>query len=109
MGLLLMPIIAYGMPYFSRYDRVPETRSLFKGIDYRREVRSLPRPIVIHVELTDLAQALGADSALNLDGGGSVTLAVATPSGAKALNSPIHSKIPMNERPISSHLGFYAE
>ena len=60
-------------------------------------------------ELTELVQQLGADSALNLDGGGSVTLAVATPSGTKILNSPIQNKIPMNERPVASHLGFYAE
>ena len=54
MGLLLMPIIGYGMPHFSRPDRSPETRSLFPGIDYRREVRSLPRPIVIHIVTIDL-------------------------------------------------------
>lgn len=275
--LLLTPIVAYGIPHFLRPDRIPETRSLFQGIDYRREVRSLPRPIVIHIvtidlttpkvrafvtpgavkddtevnarttskflsefglklainanffyrfheetpwdyfphagdrvnntgqvtsngqtysapesdwaavcftpkraqivegpcsaetmqavagnevliragkpatrsqepdkpyprsavaidatgqklwlilvdgkqrlysegmtiaELTELVQQLGADSALNLDGGGSVTLAVATPSGTKILNSPIQNKIPMNERPVASHLGFYAE
>lgn len=279
-----MPIVAYGLPHFSRPDRTPETRSLFQGIDYRREVRSLPRPIVIHIvtidlaasevrafvtpgtatgnpadttevharttsaflsefklklainanffyhfreetpwdyfphtgdrvnvvgqatsdghtysvpepewaavcfaaqraqiaespcptgttqavagnevliragqpvarstpseqsaksyprsvvaidasgqklwlilvdgkqrlysegmtiaELTELVLQLGADSALNLDGGGSVTLAVVTPSGPKILNSPIQNKIPMNERPIANHLGFYAK
>ncbi len=277
MGLLLMPIIAYGIPHFLRPDRTAETRSLFQGIDYRREARSLPRPVMIHIvtidltapevrafvtpgavsndtevnaritskflsefglklainanffyrfheetpwdyfphvgdrvnnigqvtsdgqtysapepgwaavcfasqraqivdstcpaetvqavagnevliragkpvarseesdkpyprsvvaidasgqklwlivvdgkqrlysegmtiaELTELVQQLGADSALNLDGGGSVTLAVATPSGTKILNSPIQNKIPMNERPIASHLGFYAK
>ncbi len=278
MGLLLIPIVAYGIPHFLRPDRIAETRSLFQGIDYRREVRSLPRPIVIHIvkidltapnvrafatpgaatfdktevnahttsqflnkfslklainanffyrfreetpwdyfphagdrvnnvgqvtsdgqtysaaeseypaicfssqrakivegtcpvetrqavsgnevlikagkpvaqmtksdkpyprsvvaidatgqklwlilvdgkqhlysegmtisELTDFVQQLGVDSALNLDGGGSVTLAVSTPSGTKILNSPIQNKIPMNERPIASHLGFYAK
>ena len=277
MGLLLIPIVAYGIPHFLRLDRSPETQSLFQGIDYRREVRSLPRPIVIHIvtidltapnvrafatpgtptdntevnarttsqflnefslklainanffyrfreetpwdyfphtgdrvnnvgqvtsdgqtysaaefeypavcftpqrakivegncpadttqavagnemlimagkpiaqltksdkpyprsvvaidatgqklslilvdgkqrlysegmtiaELTNFVQQLGVDSALNLDGGGSVTLAVATPSGAKIFNSPIQNKIPMNERPIASHLGFDAE
>ncbi len=275
-GLLLMPIVAYGMPHFLRPVRAPETRSLFQGIDYRREIRSLPRPIVIHIvtidltapnvrafvtpgtiiddtevnarttsrflsefglklainanffyrfreetpwdyfphagdrvnnvgqvtsngqtyspsesewaavcfgsrraqmiegtcpaetlqavagnevlikagkpvakaaksdkpyprsvvaidatgkklwlilvdgkqrlysegmtiaELTNFVQQLGVDSTLNLDGGGSVTLAVATPLGAKILNSPIQNKIPMNERPVASHLGFYA-
>ena len=284
LGLLFMPIVGYGMPHFSRPDRSPETRSLFPGIDYRREVRSLPRPIVIHIvridltapevrafvtpgmatsnstdntevnarttseflrefklklainanffypfreetpwdyfpntgdrvnvvgqaisdgqtysapesgwaaicfgahraqivestcpagtaqavagnemliragraipssspseqsdkpyprsvvaidasgqklwlilvdgkqrlysegmtiaELTEWVQQLGVDSALNLDGGGSVTLVVATPSGPKILNSPIQNKIPMNERPIANHLGFDAK
>ena len=277
-GLLLMPIVAYGVPHFLRPARVPESRSLFQGIDYRREIRSLPRPIVIHivtidltalnvrafvtpgaatadntevnarttsqflsefglklainanffypfreetpwdyfphrgdrvnnvgqvtsdgqtysapesewaavcfapqraqiregtcpaetmqavagnevliragkpvskaaksdkpyprsvvaidatgkklwlilvdgkqrlysegmtiVELTHFVQQLGVDAALNLDGGGSVTLAAATPSGATVLNSPIQNKIPMNERPVASHLGFYAQ
>jgi Phosphodiester glycosidase len=284
-GLLLIPILGYGLPHFLRPDRTPETRSLFPGIDYRREVRSLPRPIVIHIvtldltalgvrpfvtpgkttditetnarttseflqefqlklainanffypfreetpwdyfphsgdrvnnvgqaisdgqpysaaepewavacfsaqrvqildstcpagttqavsgneiliragrpvdrakpseqvakadaqksyartaiaidatgrkawlilvdgkqrlysegmtiaELTQLVQGLGADTALNLDGGGSVTLAVATPTGPKLLNSPTQNKIPLNERPIANHLGFYAQ
>ncbi|MEG4014071.1 MULTISPECIES: phosphodiester glycosidase family protein [unclassified Microcoleus] len=59
-------------------------------------------------EITEIAMQLGADTVLNLDGGGSVTLAVASPSGAKLLNAPIQNKIPMQERPISNHLGFYA-
>ena len=59
-------------------------------------------------EITDISMELGADTVLNLDGGGSVTLAVASPSGAKLLNAPIQNKIPMQERPISNHLGFYA-
>jgi hypothetical protein len=285
-GLLLIPILGYGLPHFLRPDRTPETRSLFPGIDYRREVRSLPRPIVIHIvtldltapgirafvtpgkttdltetnarttseflrefshiklainanffypfreetpwdyfphsgdrvnnvgqaisdgqsysatesgwaaicfqpqqaqivertcppgtlqavagnevlvkanrplnryaplkssgaevldkpyartvvaidatgrkawlilvdgkqrlysegmtvaELTQFLQDLGVDTALNLDGGGSVTLAVATPTGPKLLNSPAQNKIPLNERPIANHLGFYAQ
>ncbi len=59
-------------------------------------------------EITDISMQLGADTVLNLDGGGSVTFAVASPSGAKLLNAPIQNKIPMQERPISNHLGFYA-
>jgi len=39
---------------FLRPVRASETRSLFQGIDYRREVRSLPRPIVIHIVTIDL-------------------------------------------------------
>ncbi|MGL5058730.1 MAG: phosphodiester glycosidase family protein [Microcoleus sp.] len=59
-------------------------------------------------EITEISMRLGADTVLNLDGGGSVTLAVASPSGAKVLNAPIQNKIPMQERPIANHLGFYA-
>jgi Phosphodiester glycosidase len=59
-------------------------------------------------EITEISQQLGADTVLNLDGGGSVTLATASPSGAKVLNAPIQNKIPMQERPIANHLGFYA-
>ena len=59
-------------------------------------------------EITEISMQLGAETVLNLDGGGSVTFAVASPSGAKLLNAPIQNKIPMQERPISNHLGFYA-
>jgi hypothetical protein len=59
-------------------------------------------------ELTDFLLKLGVDSALNLDGGGSVTLAVQTPIGAKVLNAPIQTKLPMRERPVANQLGFFA-
>lgn len=59
-------------------------------------------------ELAEFMVRLGAESALNLDGGGSVTLAAQTESGVKVLNAPIHTRIPMRERPVAVHLGFYA-
>jgi exopolysaccharide biosynthesis protein len=59
-------------------------------------------------ELAEIAIALGADAALNLDGGGSTTLVQAKSIGYKILNSPVHTKIPMRERPVANHLGFYA-
>ena len=59
-------------------------------------------------ELAEIALSLGADSALNLDGGGSTTLVISNGSGTEVLNAPIHNKIPMNERPVANHLGFYA-
>jgi len=59
-------------------------------------------------EITDISMQLRAETVLNLDGGGSVSFAVASPSGAKLLNAPIQNKIPMQERPIANHLGFYA-
>ncbi|BDA73182.1 hypothetical protein RIVM261_090890 [Rivularia sp. IAM M-261] len=59
-------------------------------------------------ELTKFITELGAYTALNLDGGGSTTLAISTPNGAKLLNAPIHTKLPMVARPVANHLGFYA-
>ena len=61
------------------------------------------------VTLTELAQIaadLGCDRAINLDGGGSTTLAVKQSGKVKLLNATIHTKIPMRERPIANHLGF---
>ncbi len=60
------------------------------------------------LELAEIARRLGAVSALNLDGGGSTTLVMATPAGTTVLNSPVHTKIPMRERSVANHLGFYA-
>lgn len=59
-------------------------------------------------DLTKLFTDLGVDRALNLDGGGSTTLAVSIGNSTKVLNAPIHTKIPMRERPVANHLGFYA-
>jgi Phosphodiester glycosidase len=60
-------------------------------------------------DLAEIADSLGIETALNLDGGGSTTLAIATPNGPKVLNSPIRAKIPTWERPIANHVGFYAK
>lgn len=60
------------------------------------------------VELTDLLLSLGVDAAITLDGGGSTSLVIETPHGTELLNAPIHTKIPMQERPVGNHLGFYA-
>lgn len=61
------------------------------------------------VETSDYMAKLGVETALNLDGGGSVTLAVQTPKGAKVLNAPIQTRIPMRERPVAVQLGFFAQ
>jgi hypothetical protein len=60
------------------------------------------------VELVDIILELGADAALNLDGGGSTTLVMEGTRGAVLLNSPIHTRIPMRQRPVGNHLGVYA-
>ena len=60
------------------------------------------------VELAKGIQELGAYTALNLDGGGSTTLVIADASSPRILNSPIHTGIPMRQRPVGNHLGVYA-
>lgn len=59
-------------------------------------------------ELAGIAVEVGADRALNLDGGGSSTLVIADGNGSQALNSPIHTRIPTRQRPVANHLGVYA-
>jgi hypothetical protein len=56
-------------------------------------------------ETIPLLQKLGITTALNLDGGGSVSMVRSTPTGPQILNAPIHNKLPMTERPIANHLG----
>ncbi len=60
-------------------------------------------------ELTRIVQGLGAYTALNLDGGGSTTLVITKNNKPKLLNAPIHTKLPMRERPVANQLGFYAD
>ena len=64
------------------------------------------------VTIPELAQILwdnGVYNAINLDGGGSVTLAVEGDDDESiVLNSPIDQYIPGRERPIANHLGIYA-
>jgi hypothetical protein len=59
-------------------------------------------------ELTKIILDLGAYTALNIDGGGSTTLVMAKDGKPKVLNAPIHTRVPMRERPVANHLGFYA-
>jgi hypothetical protein len=60
------------------------------------------------VELANIAKQLGAYQALNLDGGGSTTLVTTGYWWPRTLNSPIHTRIPMRQRPVANHLGIYA-
>lgn len=55
--------------------------------------------------LTALFRQLGAASALNLDGGGSSTLAARVHGRVQLLNQPIHTGIPGRERPVATQLG----
>jgi hypothetical protein len=59
-------------------------------------------------ELAVLALELGATDGLALDGGGSVTLAVRRKNGIEVLNSPIHARMPLFERPVGNHIAVFA-
>jgi exopolysaccharide biosynthesis protein len=61
-------------------------------------------------ELALLLQERGGYTAINLDGGGSTTLAVRDKSGApNVLNSPInHFYFPNEERVVANHLALFA-
>lgn len=59
-------------------------------------------------ELADIALEFGAQDVLNLDGGGSSALVIADPTGPRVLNSPIHTRIPLRQRPVANHLGLFA-
>ncbi|MBP0022238.1 MAG: phosphodiester glycosidase family protein [Cyanobacteria bacterium SBLK] len=60
------------------------------------------------LELTQILLDLGSDRALILDGGGSTTLAIEKKGEIKLLNTPIHTRIPLRQRPVANHLGFFA-
>jgi hypothetical protein len=61
-------------------------------------------------ELADIAAAHGVDTMLDLDGGGSETLAMEGKDGNPALlNCPIDSWIPDRERPVANQLGIWLD
>lgn len=59
-------------------------------------------------ELAEMFVSLGAIQAMNLDGGGSSTLAMEKNGKAFLLNTPINHGIPGRQRPVGNHLGIYA-
>ena len=59
-------------------------------------------------ELAKIMVSLGAQYAMNLDGGGSSTMVIEGPDGKpRVLNSPIDNYVPGRERPVADHLGIY--
>lgn len=58
-------------------------------------------------ELAKIMLYYGAETAMNLDGGGSSTLVVQGPHGPRLLNSPIDNHIPGRERAVGNHLGIF--
>ncbi len=63
---------------------------------------------VTTTETADWIARLGAYNAVNLDGGGSSTMVIATEAGPRLINRPIHSGLPGNERVNANHLGVFA-
>ncbi|MDX2096702.1 MAG: phosphodiester glycosidase family protein, partial [Leptolyngbyaceae cyanobacterium bins.59] len=55
--LILALLLAYGSLLVRRPPRTLEERVLFQGVTYRREPRSVPRPVMIHVVTLDLNQS----------------------------------------------------
>jgi exopolysaccharide biosynthesis protein len=100
---------------FDPHDEKPYPR-VAVGVDRRGEKLWLiaidgKQPLysegVTKAELAKICAELGVDRAINLDGGGSTTLVMATSNGTKVLNAPIQGKLPMHERPVANHIGFY--
>jgi hypothetical protein len=61
------------------------------------------------LEMAAWLKVMGADSGINLDGGGTTTMVVAGKDGKPVLlNRPVHAGIPGMERPSGSHLGVRA-
>lgn len=59
-------------------------------------------------ELAELLQLYGAETAMNLDGGGSTTLVFENEWGLpEVINSPIDQAIPGRQRPVGNHLGIF--
>lgn len=56
-------------------------------------------------DLIAIFDELGAEDAMNLDGGGSTTLVVRRGPEPVVMNSPIHTGVPGRERPSANHIG----
>jgi hypothetical protein len=57
------------------------------------------------VNLGEFLVELGADEALELDGGGSATMAATLDGEVELLSRPSHTRIPGRQRPVASHFG----
>jgi hypothetical protein len=57
-------------------------------------------------EVAEFAAQQGCAHAIELDGGGSVSMAWRSPHGVVLLNRPVHTRVPGRERPVANHIGF---
>lgn len=61
-------------------------------------------------ELAAIIREQGGYNALNLDGGGSTALVIQGGDGQPhRLNSAIHNRLPLRQRPVANHLGIFAQ
>ncbi len=82
------------------------TQLIIVAIDGRQ--RGYSEGVTI-AELSEILIELGADRALNFDGGGSTTLAISDQEDQPVvLNAPFQARVPMNLRPVANHLGVIA-
>jgi hypothetical protein len=108
-------LIANGVPESWALERARHPRTAF-GIaaDRRRawmvvvDGRQASSSGATLDEMVEILRRLGASDALNLDGGGTSTMVLDDGSGARVVNSPIHTGIPGRERPGATHLGVRA-
>jgi hypothetical protein len=100
----------FGVLLINKENRIQITEppfTLYNVIDGRQEGYSEG---VSTYELAQWMLFIGAYDALNLDGGGSSTLAIEGKNGKPVvLNSPIHLGMPGCERIVANHLGIFAE
>jgi exopolysaccharide biosynthesis protein len=54
--------------------------------------------------LAELMVDMGVSDAIELDGGGSSTVAVACKGAVTVINRPSHTNMPARERPVANHL-----
>jgi hypothetical protein len=55
--------------------------------------------------LAERLASMGAQWAVEMDGGGSSTLATTTGPQPRVLNCPIHTRLPCRARPVAAQLG----
>ena len=58
-------------------------------------------------EFAEQIRSMDVHTALNLDGGGSSTMAARWDGRVQLLNAPFHTRVPMRERPVATHLGVF--
>ena len=61
------------------------------------------------IDLQQIGIELGVTNLINLDGGGSSTMAWRNERGVELVNAPFHTWMPMRERPIANFIGVWVK